>query len=93
MKYPLDDGGVGTIKGDQKVARECYLASLKPRRKEASRKEGRGDSVNMMDLIPREEYQQERLEPTKTLKEVAIGLTFISPQRLELYWRPPKKKV
>ena len=31
MKYPLDDGGVGTIKGDQKVARECYLASLKLR--------------------------------------------------------------
>ena len=73
MKYPLDDGGVGTIKGDQKVARECYLASLKPRRKETPKKESRGDSVNMVDLDPREEYQQKRLEPTETLKEVAIG--------------------
>jgi len=26
-----------------------------------------------VDLDPREEYQQERLEPTETLKEVAIG--------------------
>jgi len=73
MKYPLDDGGVGTIKGDQKVAKECYLASLKLRRKETPRKDGTGDSVNMMDLNPREEYQQERLEPTEALKEVMIG--------------------
>ena len=57
MKYPLDNGGVGTIKGDQKVARECYLASLKPRRKEAPKRESRGDSVNMVDVDPREEYQ------------------------------------
>jgi len=36
-------------------------------------KEGRGDNVNMMDLDPREENQQERLEPSETLREVAIG--------------------
>jgi len=29
MKYPLDDGGIGTIKVNQKVSRECYPASLK----------------------------------------------------------------
>jgi len=52
MKYPLDDGGIGTIKGDQKIARECYLASLKLRRKEIPRKESKGDSVNMVDLDP-----------------------------------------
>jgi len=57
MKYPLDDGGFGTIKGDQKVARECYLASLKLRRKETPRKESKGDSVNVIDLDLREEYQ------------------------------------
>jgi len=73
MKYPLDDGGVGTIKGDQKVARECYLASLKLRRKETPRKESKGDNVSMIDLEPREEYQQERLEPTEDFKEVMIG--------------------
>ena len=73
MKYPLDDGGFGTIKGDQKVARECYLASLKLRRKETPRKDSKGDSVNMIDLDSREEYQQERLEPTEALKEVMIG--------------------
>jgi len=73
MKYPLDDGGVGKIKGDQKVARECYLASLKLRRKETPRKENKGDSMNMIDLNTWEEYQQERLEPTEDLKEVMIG--------------------
>lgn len=24
MKYPLDNGKVGTMKGDQKIAKECY---------------------------------------------------------------------
>ena len=57
MKYPLDDGGVGTIKGDRKIARECYLASLKLRGRTIPRKEGKSDSVNMVDLDPREEYQ------------------------------------
>jgi len=73
MKYPLDDGGVGTIKGDQKIARECYLASLKLRRKGTPVKDSKGDSVNMIDLDPCEEHQQERLEPTQALKEVMIG--------------------
>jgi len=73
MKCPLDDGGVGTIKGDQKVARECYLASFKLRGRAIPRKEGKSDNVNMVDLDPREEYQQERLEPTEEIKEVLIG--------------------
>jgi len=73
MKYPLDDGGVGMIKGDQKIARECYLASLKLRRKGTPVKGSKGDNVNMIDLDLREEYQHERLEPAEALKEVMIG--------------------
>ncbi|WJX77397.1 hypothetical protein P8452_60712 [Trifolium repens] len=29
IKYPLEDGSVGTIKGDQALARRCYESSLK----------------------------------------------------------------
>jgi hypothetical protein len=29
MKYPLDDGRIGTIRGDQALARWCYESSLK----------------------------------------------------------------
>lgn len=28
LKYPLIDGRVGTIRGDQQVARECYLSIM-----------------------------------------------------------------
>jgi len=37
------------------------------------RRGSKGDNVNMIDLDPREEYQQERLEPIENLKEVMIG--------------------
>jgi len=30
MKFPLEDGKVITMYGDQKTVRECYVASLKP---------------------------------------------------------------
>ncbi|XP_024630533.1 uncharacterized protein [Medicago truncatula] len=51
MKYPLDDGRVGTVRGDQKVARECYHASLKLGVKNTGALD-----VNLIDLDPREEY-------------------------------------
>ncbi|WJX84068.1 hypothetical protein P8452_66678 [Trifolium repens] len=31
IKYPLEDGRVGTIKGDQTLARRCYESNLDPR--------------------------------------------------------------
>ncbi|MCI20528.1 hypothetical protein A2U01_0041690, partial [Trifolium medium] len=33
MKYPLDNGRVGTVRGDQALARHCYESSLKIRHK------------------------------------------------------------
>lgn len=29
MKYPSDKGAICTVKADQKVAKECYMAGLK----------------------------------------------------------------
>jgi len=67
MKYPLDNGKVGTIKGDQIVARECYHKGKKKVNNEEIH------VVNMIDLDPREDLQHERIEPTKDLKETTIG--------------------
>ncbi|GAU19014.1 hypothetical protein TSUD_193520 [Trifolium subterraneum] len=33
MKYPLNDGRVGTVRGDQAQRRQCYELSLRPRSK------------------------------------------------------------
>jgi len=92
MKYPLDDDGVGTIKGDQKIAREYYLASLKLHGRSLPRKEGKSDSVNMVDLDPGEEYQQERLEPTRELKEVLIGSQPYQLTKIETSLEPTEEE-
>jgi hypothetical protein len=73
MKYPLSDGKVGTIRGDQKIARECYHNSLRLQKAKKKPDNKVTHEVNMIDLDPREDFQQERLEPTEDLKEVSIG--------------------
>ena len=30
LKFEKDDGSVGSLSGDQKAARECYLSDVKP---------------------------------------------------------------
>jgi hypothetical protein len=34
IKYPLDNGGVGIVRGDQILARQCYESSLKIRKQQ-----------------------------------------------------------
>jgi hypothetical protein len=34
IKYPLDNGGVGIVRGDQILARQCYESSLKVRKQQ-----------------------------------------------------------
>jgi hypothetical protein len=73
MKYPLDNGKVGTIRGDQKLARECYHNSLRLQKTKKKSTNELTHEVNMIDLDPREDFQQERIEPMEDLKEVPIG--------------------
>jgi hypothetical protein len=64
IKYPLEDGRVGTIKGDQALARRCYESSLKIRHRahttsDPTRPGNQKGGVNMispLDLDPREEF-------------------------------------
>lgn len=53
MKYPLDNGSVGVIKGDQELGRKCYQYSLRIKREEANIKQ---NIVKIMDIDPKEEY-------------------------------------
>jgi hypothetical protein len=68
IKYPLEHEKVGIIRGDPKIARECYHNSLKTQ-KGNRRDEEKAHNVNMINLDPMEEYQQERLELTEDLKK------------------------
>jgi hypothetical protein len=81
VKYPLDDGRVGILRGDQVTARKFYQASLKASNDRHKRKGSPGpdsnqETVNLAedvaDLDPREDFQEERVSPVDELKEVQI---------------------
>jgi hypothetical protein len=81
IKYPLEDGRVGTIKGDQALAIRCYESSLKIKHRahgalESSRPDTQKGGVNMispLDLDPREEFQDRMVSPIEELEQVQIG--------------------
>ncbi|WJX66040.1 hypothetical protein P8452_50635 [Trifolium repens] len=81
IKYPLDNGKVGTIKGDQALARRCYESSLKIKHRAVNAsssarpvsKTGGVNMINPLDLDPREELQDRRVSLIEELEKVQIG--------------------
>ncbi|WJX56837.1 hypothetical protein P8452_42457 [Trifolium repens] len=72
--YPLDNGGVGTIRGDQVLARQCYESSLKIKKREISRLSVNTTNTHeMTELDPREDFQERRVSPIEELEEIQIG--------------------
>ena len=61
VKFPTVNG-VGTVRGDQRAARECYTASMK---------QGAVDNVNVGELDMRDEVLT-RLEPSEELEPVSL---------------------
>ncbi|XP_045809878.1 uncharacterized protein LOC123904235 [Trifolium pratense] len=84
MKYPLDNGGVGTIKGDQLLARRCHESRLKIQHKIPSENAGYRsgspaiqEGINLVDsedMDPREEFQDRRVSPIEELEQIQIGV-------------------
>ncbi|MCI34038.1 hypothetical protein A2U01_0055256, partial [Trifolium medium] len=80
MKYPLDNGKVGTVKGDQVLARHCYEFSLKIRHKIQDHNvplrigvQERGiNMISSTELDPREEFHDIRVSPIEELEQVQI---------------------
>ncbi|GAU24562.1 hypothetical protein TSUD_149030 [Trifolium subterraneum] len=81
IKYPLDNGGVGIVRGDQALGRQCYESSLKVRKNYAhgATSQTGGTSVNTtnmseaIELDPREEFHEGRVSPIEDLEEITIG--------------------
>ncbi|CAJ2643996.1 unnamed protein product [Trifolium pratense] len=83
IKYPLENGGVGTVRGDQILAKKCYESSLKIRHRTSGasgkferRQAAIPGGINMIesaDMDPREEFQDRRVSPIEDLEQVQIG--------------------
>ncbi|MCI35950.1 hypothetical protein A2U01_0057171, partial [Trifolium medium] len=81
MKYPLDDGRVGMVRGDQALARQCYESSLRIKSSQtvgeqlhvAKTGTNEVNTVESTDLDPREEFQDRRVIPIEELESIQIG--------------------
>ncbi|GAU30548.1 hypothetical protein TSUD_65580 [Trifolium subterraneum] len=82
MKYPLNGGRVGTVRGDQAQGRQCYELSLRLKRNQVPADQpiisrvnmiSRANMVETSDLDPREEFQDRRVSPIEDLEPIQIG--------------------
>jgi hypothetical protein len=77
IKYSLENRRVGTLRGDQAVARQCYESSLKikkpPSTEEKPKTKHNNNMVEAADLDPREDFHKDRVSPKDELEEVRIG--------------------
>lgn len=58
MRFPTEEG-VKEVKGDQMVARECYVASLKGKESK--------EALTIEDMEDRDDSQLKQTEPVKDL--------------------------
>ncbi|XP_059654529.1 uncharacterized protein LOC132301280 [Cornus florida] len=66
MRFPTEHG-VGELRGDQSIARECYVASLKEKRQQ---------EALIVDEV--EENEQDRAKPIEDLVEICLNDTDIT---------------
>ncbi|XP_014524276.1 uncharacterized protein K02A2.6-like [Vigna radiata var. radiata] len=68
MKFPSEEGKICTVRADQKVARQCYVASLKDK---TYRREKRSEAI-LVDLDPRTNTD-DRMQPQGETKQFILG--------------------
>src|SRR6187397_342734 len=68
LKYEKDDGTVGSLNGDQKTARECYLSDVKP----AAAASGRGKQMIDLDNVEEEQSARQAGKKRKTDQLVVV---------------------
>ncbi|MCH81899.1 hypothetical protein A2U01_0002693 [Trifolium medium] len=81
MKYPLDDGRVGMVRGDQALGRQCYESSLRIKSNQALGEQmhiaeagsEKGSMAEATNLDPREEFRDRRVIPIEELESIQIG--------------------
>ncbi|GAU40667.1 hypothetical protein TSUD_397790 [Trifolium subterraneum] len=94
MKYPLDNGRIGTIRGDQAQGRQCYELSLRLKRNQAPADQpiisrvntiSRANMVETSDLDPREEFQDIRIKERRRRSQIIEILR----KNVDLFaWKP-----
>ncbi|KAK2445921.1 hypothetical protein QL285_016792 [Trifolium repens] len=100
IKYPLDNGKVGTIKGDQALTKRCYESSLKIKHRGANApvstcpvpKTGGVNVISPIDLDPREEFQDRRVSPIEELEKVQIDSEAHQTTNIDTSMQPEKRE-
>lgn len=71
LKYPLEDGRVGIVKGDQGIERKCYKDSLRLKMRSHTDEPIKNDhlNVNLVDIDLKEEFPKNRLKNRENKKD------------------------
>ncbi|KAK3024809.1 hypothetical protein RJ639_044119 [Escallonia herrerae] len=83
MKFPTENG-VGEVKGDQAVARQCYMASCQNRANETLVIEDLRDETKVERGKPAEDLFDIQLYPGNQEKTVRVGTGFSDDLKLKL---------
>lgn len=76
LKYPLEEGRVGIVKGDQGIARKFYKYSLRLKKRSHVDKPIKDDKlkVDLVDIEPREELLENQLTYRKNVRNIQNGV-------------------
>ncbi|XP_017431862.1 uncharacterized protein LOC108339233 [Vigna angularis] len=75
LKFPSDNGTICTVRSDQRIARECYVAGLKVQPSSSdppNRQRRRRSEVALTDLDPRTNTD-DRMEPMGETRPFSLG--------------------
>lgn len=82
LKYPLEDGRVGIMKGDKGISMKCYKDSLRLKRKSYADELIKGDQLNLVNIDPKEKLSKNQLTNKENIRKMQNSVQSVHPTQI-----------